>query len=121
MDHSDLDVDGVIARTTALTEAVRDYMLAERDRPRDADPMRQLAAIQQTSRLANFLAGTMSWLMWRKAELAGEITMDKLAEETRDLLATPRPEFDDRLSPSLTALVGQSRDLFEQVRPLIPA
>lgn len=106
-------IDEAIGETIVLTEALRDYIQSRRNVPRgEGDPMANLAIVQQTSRMTGLLTNVLSWLMWCKAEAAGEIKSAELPAKL-DELKDAIPETGDLsiLPEDLSALVLRGREL----------
>jgi hypothetical protein len=117
-------LDAAVSETIGLMEDTRDYVMRTNAYAPEhfADPMQRLASIRESSRLTGQLTSILSWLLWQKATLAGEITREEMALHTAELMeASPQPAANDLgreaidLPDGLGELVAKTDRLFTRI------
>jgi len=117
-------LDAAVSETIGLLEDTRDYVLRTNAYAPEhfADPMQRMAAIRESSRLTGQLTSILTWLLWQKATLAGEISRSEMAVHTDELMeAAPRPAANDQgcapadLPSGLGELIVRTDRLFTRI------
>ncbi|HLN23456.1 MAG TPA: DUF1465 family protein [Patescibacteria group bacterium] len=117
-------LDAAVSETIGLMEDTRDYVMRTNAYAPEhfADPMQRLAAIRESSRLTGQLTSILSWLLWQKATLAGEISRSEMALHTVELMeAAPQPAANDLgcavadLPDGLSELIAKTDRLFTRI------
>lgn len=114
-------IDEALAECLSIMEEVRDYVVATESYSVKffPDPMQRLAAIRESSRLTGRLTTVLSWLLWHKAALNGEIDREELQKNTSEVLDeaphAARPEDSSLLPEALRDLTERSESLFARI------
>jgi regulator of CtrA degradation len=117
-------IDGLYQEAMQLAEQARDYFdhMGQIERQRLA-PMDRVVFSCESLKITTRLMHVISWLLVRKAVLAGEMSAPEAATPDRRLgRATPTSTDDiariGKLPPGTVKLITRSQDLYERLRRL---
>ncbi len=117
-------LDEALAECLSIMETLRDYVVRTESysTAHFPDPMQRLAAIRESSRLTGRLTSVLSWLLWHKAALNGEIDREELEKNTAEVMDdAPKAASDAdtaHLPEDLKVLRARSEDLFVRISRL---
>lgn len=117
-------LDEALAECLSIMENLRDYVVKTESYgvQHFPDPMQRLAAIRESSRLTGRLTSVLSWLLWHKAALNGEIDRSELNKNAAEVMEdAPKAASDSDLAAlpdELKDLLNRSEQLFVRISRL---